>query len=49
MRSLNSTVGSKKYNTDIKLLRGVSQWRFTPGVNGEPFRILEKNKKETTQ
>jgi hypothetical protein len=27
MRSSNSTVGSKKYNADIELLSGVSQWK----------------------
>jgi hypothetical protein len=34
MRSLNSTVGSKKCNADIELLNGVNQWKLTPGVNG---------------
>jgi hypothetical protein len=38
---LNSMVGSKKYNADIELLSGVSQWRLTPGVN-KSFKFFYK-------
>jgi hypothetical protein len=37
---LNSTVGSKKYNVNIELLSGLSQWRLTPGVNGYLHRYI---------
>jgi hypothetical protein len=39
MRSLNSTVGSKKYNVDIELLSRVNQWKLTPGINGSSSYI----------